>query len=463
MPVARASDRNLVEGSVAQRLMQLTLPMIVGVIAVLSISVVDTYFVGQLGTNPQAALSFSFPVTLTVASLAIGLGAGAGSVVSRAIGADDRDRAKRLSTDSLVLASLVVLVVSAAGYTTTEPLFAALGASDAILPLVVSYMRIWFLSMPFLVVPMVANALIRASGDAVVPSTIMVGAAVANVILTPGFIFGWGPLPELGFEGAAVSTLVSRALTFVGALAVVVFRERMITTVRPALADLLASWRSIVEVAGPAAAGNMINPLGITAITAILAGFGDVTVAAFGVATRIESLCAIPMFALSASIGPVTGQNWGAGRRDRVLRAVKLGYGTCVAWSIAVAVALWLGAPLAAAGLASTDAVAQEAIVYLTYVPLTLGGYGIVIVGAGAFNGLGKSTLGLAFNLLRTGLLYVPLSWLAARWADSQAVYLAVAASNAAAGTTVAITSIRWLSRTDEAPASVPRAAPEPS
>lgn len=429
-------------------LLRLSLPMVLGVVAVISISLVDTYFVGQLGTAPQAALSFCFPVTLSVASLAIGLGAGAGSVVSRAIGAERPGEAKRRSTDSLVLAVMVVGVVCGLGYVTAEPLFRALGADPEVLPLIVRYMRIWYLSMPFLVVPMVANALIRANGDAVVPSIIMIGAAALNVGLTPALIFGrWG-LPELGFDGAAVSTLVARAGTFVAALAVLVFRERLLTFDWPGLPKVIASWRKIAKVGIPAAAGNMVNPIGVAAVTALLAGFGGTTVAGFGVATRIGAFASIPMLAMSASIGPVAGQNWGADRRDRVERALTLSYGACLLWALAMAALLYGWGDVVAGILASSPEVAAEAMQYLTVVPVTLCGYGVVIVGAGAFNALGHSVLGLGYHILRTVGLYVPLSWLALSWGDdSGAVYGAIAASNAVAGVAVATFTLGWIRR----------------
>ena len=100
--------------------------MILGIIAVLSVSLIDTYFVSQLGTDYLAALSFSFPVTMSISSLAIGLGVGAASAVSRAVGANDREQAKRLSTDSLLLGITVVMVVAIAGYIYVKPLLSAM-------------------------------------------------------------------------------------------------------------------------------------------------------------------------------------------------------------------------------------------------------------------------------------------------------------------------------------------------
>ena len=143
------SSRDLTQGSLWKAIAVLTLPMVVGIIATMSVSIVDTYFVGKLGTQELAALSFTFPITITIASLAIGLGAGAAAVVSQSIGAKNPKEAKRLSTDSLILATLIVIVVSLLGLATIKPLFSLLGAEGEVLSMIERYMWIWYISMPF--------------------------------------------------------------------------------------------------------------------------------------------------------------------------------------------------------------------------------------------------------------------------------------------------------------------------
>nr|WP_136251826.1 MATE family efflux transporter [Ningiella ruwaisensis] len=441
------SDRDLTQGSIYQSIANLTLPMVAGIVAVFSVSIVDTYFVGKLGTNELAALSFTFPVTMAIASLASGLGAGAASVVSRSVGAKDRSTAKRRSTDSLILATLIVLVISLAGFFSIEPLFGLLGAKGEVLQLLTRYMQIWYISMPFLVIPMVANAVIRSVGDAFWPSLIMIGAAVVNVAATPLLIFGYGPIPSLGIEGAAYGTLVARILTFIFALYLAYFREQLIVIALPPIQELMASIKEVLKIALPAGAGSVVNPIGIAVVTSILASYGDATVAAFGVATRIESFACIPMLALSAAIGPIAGQNWGAGNRGRVLEALKKCYLICFVWALLLAVIFYFAALPIANALASSEKVGEEAYRYLSVVTLSLFGYGIVIVSSAAFNSLGHSVTGLAYYLIRTAMLYVPLSFFASLYFDSQAIYYAIAASNLLAGVIVASFCLWWLNK----------------
>ena len=326
-----------------------------------------------------------------------------------------------------------------------------MGAEGKILDLIVLYMRIWFVAMPFLVIPMIANASLRAVGEVLWPGIIMTGSAFLNMALTPLFIFGWGPVPAFGIEGAAYGTFGAQVFTTVFVIWLLAVREKMITWVRPPLEVLVNSWKRVVSVGIPAALGNAVNPIGVAVVTTILASYGDPTVAAFGVATRIEAFAAIPMLALSASIGPVSGQSWGKGDVGRVIEALKLSYWACFIWAVVLALVLAIFAESLVLLFVSEPNVVAEATRYLKIVPITLWGYGVVIVAAGCYNSLGKSISGLGFYLIRTAILYVPLSILASLLAGSEAVYLAISFSNALAGLACMLLSLRWLKHQDQA------------
>ncbi|MEL7239254.1 MAG: MATE family efflux transporter, partial [Planctomycetota bacterium] len=364
--------RDLTRGSVTGHLRDLTLPMIWGIVAAMSISLADAYFLGQLGTTPLAAISFTFPVVFTFTTLAIGLGAGASSVVSRAIGEGDRRQVRRLATDSILLAVLIVVLVCVLGYLTIEPLFRMLGAEGEVLALIIAYMEVWYLGMPFLVVPMVANNLIRATGDALVPSLIMIVSAVVNVGLTPVFVFGLAGFPALGVEGAAWASLIARATVFVVSLSILIWREKLLAFARPPLDELTASWRRVLAVGLPAAGGNMLNPIGIALATSFLAAYGASDVAAFGAATRIEAFAAIPMLAMSAAIGPIAGQNWGRGKPGRIGEALRRAFVVSLAWAAACTLAAWLFAPALAASFSADVAVQARIAEYLRIVASSL-------------------------------------------------------------------------------------------
>lgn len=439
--------RDLSTGPVWVNLLRLAGPMLFGIAAVISVQLVDTYFVGKLGTPALAALSFCFPVVLTLTSVSIGLAAGAASVVSRAIGRGRRGRARRVATDALLLAATAFAVLVGLALLVLRPLFSAMGAEGEVLDLAVAYMRIWFLSLWFLVIPMVANAIVRACGDAFWPSFIMVSSSVLNAAATPLLVFGAGPVPAMGIEGAALGTLLARVAALGMGLYLVIYRDRLVSLRWPGIGAFGASARRVLRIGLPAAVGNASNPAGVAVATALIAVLGSETVAAFGVATRLEAFAILPMLALSSAIGPVTGQNWGAGRLDRVERALKIAFALCVAWSVLLALLfLAFGRPIAAL-FASEPAVADEAERYLHVVPVSLWGYGVAIVAAGGFNAIGKSFTGLGYSLTRTAVFYVPLVWIASRIDGSVMLYAAIAVANGIAGLAIAWHSIGWIRR----------------
>jgi O-antigen/teichoic acid export membrane protein len=276
-----AAKARLTEGPVGPHLVRLTIPMIWGLLAFMTFGLVDTFFVGRLGAPELAAMSFAFPVMMVLISIAIGLGAGTSSVLARAIGEGDQERVKRLTTDSLVLAFLVVAVVSLAGIATIEPLFALLGAGPELRPLVRDYMVIWYLGVVFLVVPMVGMSAIRATGDSRLPGLVMTGSALLNILLDPLLIFGLLGLPRLELEGAALATVISRGFTFVIALWVLHARLGMLSFAWPGLPALARSWRAILHVGLPAAGTNVVIPLTTGAVVALIARFGPDAVAGY--------------------------------------------------------------------------------------------------------------------------------------------------------------------------------------
>ncbi|MGP1274313.1 MAG: MATE family efflux transporter, partial [Caulobacterales bacterium] len=319
----KRNARDLTQGPVFGHLMRMVIPMSFGIVAMMLVGIVDAYWVGRLGTVQQAAVQFVFPVSMAVMSIAIGLGAGAVSVVARAAGRGDGERTKRVATDAVILALLITAITSAIGIGLIGPLFRLMGASEAMMPFVREYMTIWFAGIIFMVGPMIASNILRALGDAILPSIIMILAAVLNMILDPILIFGLGPIPAMEVQGAALATLISNMAVFVIAMGIMIFREKIIDLSWPGLSEMMWNWSEIARIGAPAAGSNMINPMAMTLVFAAAARFGEPAVAGFGVAQRVEALALIPLFALSGSIGPITGQNGGAGHIDRVREAFR--------------------------------------------------------------------------------------------------------------------------------------------
>lgn len=424
----------LTEGSVGRHLVGMTVPVLAGIATMMAQGLVDTFFIGMVGDRELAAFGFGFPILMIVTSVAIGLGAGTSSVVARALGADDHERASRLATDSLLLSFVLTAIICVFGILTIDPLFRLLGAPPDLLPLIHGFMTILYIGVPFIVVGMVGMASMRATGDTRLPGMLMIVAAVLNVILDPILIFGLGPVPAMGLNGAAMAALLARGAIFFGTLYLLRYHSGLLSVRKPAAGELRSSWRAILHVGIPAAGTNIIVPLGATLITALLARFGPEAVAGFGVASRIESLMLVVFYALSAIIGPFVGQNFSAGREDRILRALWLCTLFCLASSIVYAVVLgWLANYIPQLFTDSTD-VARVTRLFLLIVPVSYGTYGMVMIMNASFNGLGHPMPAVWISVARILVLYVPLAFAGAALFGIAGVFGAYVIANVVAG-----------------------------
>jgi len=429
-----ASQPRLTQGPVGRQLVGMTVPVLFGIFTMMMQSFVDMWFIGQVGVRELAALSFAFPVIMVVTSVAIGLGAGTSSVVARAIGSGNHRRARRLATDSLMLSFGITAILSMIGILTIAPFFRLLGAPEDMIPLIAGYMKILYVGVSFIVVGMVGMSTMRATGDTRLPSMLMVIASVANVILDPILIFGVGPIPAMGLDGAALAALLSRASIFIGTFYLMKVRLDLLTFNKPDPSELVSSWRDILHVGIPAAGTNAIIPIATGVITAMLARYGPETVAGFGVASRVESLTLVTFYALSAVIGPFVGQNMSANRADRIFHALKMCTVFCLGFGLLIAILLALFGEWLPALFSENPEVTSVAKTFLLIVPISYGTYGMVMIMNASFNGMGKPMPAVHLSVARMVVIYLPLAFVADRLFGVAGIFGAYMAANIITG-----------------------------
>ncbi|MDH4253763.1 MAG: MATE family efflux transporter [Gammaproteobacteria bacterium] len=412
----------------------MSVPVLFGISMMMAQSFADAYFIGRVGDAELAALSFAFPILMIVTSVAIGLGAGTSSVVARAYGADDEARARRLATDSLILSFLVTGAISAVGLVTIEPLFGVLGAPAEMMPLIEGYMRILYFSIPLLVVGMVGVSAMRATGDTRLPSKLMMIGAVTNIVLDPMFIFGLGPIPGLGLNGAAWAAFITRCMIFAGTIYFMHVRLGMLSLERPSYAELKRSWVDVLHVGMPAAGTNAIIPAATAVVTAMLARHGPDAVAGFGAASRVEAMTLVPFYALSSIIGPFVGQNMSAGRSDRIFRALHLCTVFCLGTGLLIAIALFALSGILPKLFSDTPEVIRVARQFLWIAPISYGTYGMVMVMNATFNGMGKPMPAVYVSVGRMCVIYIPIAVVLDRYFGVAGIFAAYAIANATMG-----------------------------
>ena len=429
-----ARTPRLVQGRVSYGLLRLAAPVILGITATIGAGLLEAFFLAQVSTEALAAYSFTFPVQGALMSLSLGISIGVSSVLARTVGSGDMEQVRRIASDGLLLVALVMIVVSLIGVLTIGSLFRALGADDTTLPLISGYMNIYYLSFVFMAVPSVGANALRATGDASISGTLMVSGAILHICISPFLIFGWLGLPVLGLEGAAWANMISRLILFAITMSVLHYREHLLTWANITLAMVLHSWRRILAVSIPATATNLIGPISTAIVVSLLADFSQETVAGFGIASRIEGLFVIPLFALSASIGPFVGQNWGADRYDRANHAMMLAFRYSLIWGGLVAIIL-MTLRFEIVGLFDGNPEVMEvAAHYLLLVPLSYGTWGVLMMASAIFNSLGKPISSTMMSVIRMFIIYIPLAFAGKALFGLTGIFLAAAASNVAMG-----------------------------
>lgn len=408
MPI---SSNDILNGPVSTTLWRMTAPMIIGIFAIMFFQLIDTYFIGLLGTTELAAISFTFPVTFTITSLTIGLGIGTSVLLAQVIGQGDSSTAKRITTDSLLLSVILVMLMAALGMASLEPLFRLLGATDTTLPFIQQYMVIWYPSVVLLVIPMVGNAAIRATGDTKWPSILMLGSGLINAVIDPLLIFGIGPFPELGVRGAAISSAIAWFAGLLGAIYLLHVRENLLDFTPPRWAELKKFWGALLKISMPISGANMLTPIAAAILTALVARFGDQAVAAFGAGTRIESMSMIVIFALTSALSPYMAQNLGAGKHERARQALQISLRFTLVFQLSVYAAMALAAPWIAATFSDDPVVIELIRQYLYIILLGSVFYTLVIVVNTAFNSAKQANKTLWLTLIRVFACLAPCAW----------------------------------------------------
>ena len=423
----------LLTAPVNATLKNMTIPMLYGMVLLMSFNIVDTLYVSMLGTESLAAFSFTFPVTFTLISLAIGMGIGVSAVVAKTLGENNKERARQHASVSLGLSAILIYTLAMIAWFYHDAIFSLMGAKPENLKIIGLYMTPWLFGCLFIIMPMIGNSVMRASGDTKTPAKVMGIGAILNAVLDPIFIFGVGPLPAMGIEGAAVATLIASIVS-----CIIVF-YRVTNTYNMLgwgynMAQIKESAIKVLTIALPAAASNMMTPISSSILTAMVASYGSEAVAAFGVGSRIESFAIIVVLALSMSLPPFISQNFGAGSYKRVKQAYYSSIRFVMLWQAAIYVLLFVFSSAIARAFAKDEKVIEIIILYLMILPLTHGFGGITILTNSSLNALHKPMVSVGLNIIRLFVLMLPLAYLGGYLNEINGLIIGVSLSGAMTG-----------------------------
>ncbi|WP_339103556.1 MATE family efflux transporter [Haloterrigena salinisoli] len=421
---------DLTEGGIARPLFYLSLPIIVTNLLQTAYNLIDTFWLGQYSTDALAAISFAFPMVFLLISVGMGLSVAGSVLVAQHIGADEEREAEYAASQTVALSLLGATLIGIVGFGFVRELLGLLGASNDVLPLATDYMQVISLGMPFMFGFFVFIALMRGYGDTITPMLVMFGSVLLNVVIDPFLIFGWGPFPELGIQGAAIATVFSRGLALVVGLAIMFRGARGVKIRLEQMRPDLSFARKLVEIGVPASIEGMGRALSINLLLVIVALFPDTVVAAYGVGTRVFSVIFLPAVAVARGVETMTGQNVGAGKPDRAEKAADFAARVMFVVLGALGVVAWLGARPIIAVFTTDPEVVDIGMTFLRYVAPSFGFIGVMRAYNGSFRGTGKTLTAAAIVLVIYAGVRLPAAYGLSRSIGYEGIWIAFAVSN---------------------------------
>ena len=406
-------------GSIMGHVVKMTLTGSFGVTFMFLVDAANLFWVSLLGNEQLiSALGFAWTIQFFSVSFGMGMMIAVTATVSRLIGRDERDEARRQTMVCAISAFLMQLAVAAFGLYYRHQILAWAGATGETAALAARYLVFSMPSLPIMALGMVGSAVLRAEGDAWRAMMVTMASGLVSMVIDPLLIYGLG----LGLDGAALAVVASRVLSAVLSVWFVVGNHDLAGRIN--WQDFRRLFLPFLWVATPAVLTQLSTPFGNYILTSVIAGFGDGAVAGWAVVSRLTVLAFGGLFALSAAIGGIFGQNYGALKFDRLRRAYRDALVFCLFYVLAAWACLAAASPLVIVAFQLGDD-ASEVIHAFTII--AAGSYvftGALFVANAAFNSLGRAVYSTVFNWARDGILILPLATaLSGTFAAAGAIY----------------------------------------
>lgn len=433
----------LTEGSILKSLLSLSLPVIFVNILQTAYQLTDTFWVGRLGTDAVAAVSISFPIIFLIISLGIGLGIAGTILVAQYAGKQDQAAVDYTSAQTLMMVIFVSIPLGIMGYFLSPYMTMLMTNDPNVLGPATSYMEISLLGLVFMFTYMVFQSLLRGVGNVKTPMYIVLGTVLLNLVLDPLLIFGYGPVPAMGVTGAAISTIATQAIASIIGIGLLASGKYGI---RIKLKDFKPDYPLIIrmfKIGFPSSIEQSTRALGLTVMTLLVTTFGTLTVAAYGIGTRILMFVIIPAMGLSMATSTLVGQNIGAGKIDRAERiamlSTKLAF---VSLSIVGILTFIFANQIVAVFIPGETATIESGAYFLRIMSLTFGFIGMQLTLNGVFVGSGNTMISMILAIVSLWVLRFPLGYVLAMhtWLAEVGIWIAFPVSNIVA----ALATLIW-------------------
>ncbi|MCK8823880.1 MATE family efflux transporter [Fuchsiella alkaliacetigena] len=426
----------ILRGSIFKTLVKLSAPIIIGMLMHTTFNIVDTYFISQLGTDSLAAISFTFPIFMFIIAIGNGIAVGGSSLISRLLGAGQEEKAINTIIHIILLTLLISLLFSIVGRIFAHQIFSFIGATGSIKALSLEYMQIIFSGSIFIFIFIAFDGILRGQGNMTTAMFNLSIATVINIVLDPLLIFGWGVFPALEMQGAALATIIAQAIAS-SCILIYFLKSNNVLPIKISSFKLnLNIITEIIKIGFPAFISQAIFSVALGFFNKLASIFGPAVVAAFGLGFRLDSIAVLPGIGLAAAMITMIGYNYGAQQLGRVKEITILGLKLIFTVMSLIGLVFFIIPEFFIKFFDSNPEVIKYGVQYFRYVSLSYGFLGLGFVSIAALQGIGYGAPAFFNNLIRFGIIGLPLSWLLVTLFNTSPVgiWVGMVASNLAYG-----------------------------
>ncbi len=403
----------LLEGPILKSLVAIAIPIILTNLLQNMYNLTDAFWVGRLGGNAVAAVSVSFPIMFLTFALSAGFAVAGSTLIAQYIGAKNQKMVNHVTAQTLLMIVIVAIVLGAVGFVLAPGILNLMGVAHEVFSQALGFMRVAFVGLIFVFGFSMFQAVMNGVGKTRIPTIIVASTVLLNFLLDPLFIFGFGPIPALGVTGAAVATIGTQFVASVIGM-FVLFSGKYGIHVR--LADFkpdLAFIKRAFKLGFPASIEQSARALGFTVMTFLIATFGTLTIAAYGVAGNVNMFVVIPALGFSIAISVLVGQNIGAGNAQRAEAIARLGSILSFCILTALGVIAFIFAPLIASFFVPGDTeIIKSAAYFIRIVALTYGCIGVQMSISGVLRAAGNMKVPMMMAIVSQWVIQFPLAYI---------------------------------------------------
>jgi len=426
-------------GSIPMHLIQFTIPLFLGNMLQTFYNTVDTIWVGKfLGPDALAAVSVSFPITFMLISLAIGITMATTVLVGQYKGAGEDAMLKKVINNSIILLTVTACVMTTVGILFHKHILDLMNTPEEISKVAAGYLNITFLGLVFTFCYNAIGAVLRGLGDSNTPLLFLFYTTIINIILDPVLIFGLGPFPKMGVNGAALATVIAQAISCILAIR---HLNKMDNSFTIKLKDIKYDFdmiKQIVKIGLPAGLQQTVVALGATVVMSIVNDFGKTTIAAFGAVSKIDSFSFMPSMSIGLATSAIAAQNIGAGKYHRVREVTR--WASIMSLIITgIVTAVVINFPTTLLKMFTDDiSVLSEGAAILKILAIYYVPFGFMWVFNGVIRGAGNTLVTMFISIFNLWIVRVPLAYYLSNYTalKSKGIWIAMVASSLVASLT---------------------------